>query len=349
MLDEKTAALAPDGQPFQLTTLQNLAGMRVCFMDWGATWLSCQLPVQDGIREVLLGCTSPEQYPQQNAYLGASIGRYANRIANATIRRGNDIFHLTANQGRNQLHGGPEGFHTRRWRMLSQDASQITYQLYSPDGDQGYPGQLNVQVCYRLTEHNALEISYRATAEKPCPVCLTNHAYFNLDGSPTDVRRHRLQLFADYYLPVNQTGIPNGDLAQVQNTGMDFRQPKTLEQDFLRDQDQIAVGGYDHAYLLHRVCGSSESPAANLWSSDGRVLMSVFTSAPALQLYSGNVLAGTPSREGGVYENCAGLALESEFLPDSPNHPNWPQPDCWLRPGNVYRSDTTYQFFFSNG
>ncbi|MCG8156843.1 galactose-1-epimerase [Brenneria goodwinii] len=346
MLNEKTAALAPDGQPFQLTTLQNLAGMRVSLMDWGATWLSCQLPVPgSGIREVLLGCASPEQYPQQQAYLGASIGRYANRIANAAIHHGDEVFHLIANQGEHQLHGGPEGFHTRRWRILNQDASQVTYQLNSPDGDQGFPGQLNVQVCYRLTEHNALEIEYQAVAEKPCPVCLTNHAYFNLDGSQTDSRKHQLQLFADYYLPVNSAGIPGDSLAPVKETGMDFRQPKSLAKDFLRDRDQIAVGGYDHAYLLHRTCGSSESPAANLWSSDGRVMMSVFTSAPALQLYSGNFLAGTPSREGGAYENYAGIALESEFLPDSPNHPDWPQPDCWLKPGKVYRSDTTYQFF----
>ncbi|MDX5627829.1 MULTISPECIES: galactose-1-epimerase [unclassified Brenneria] len=346
MLNEKSAAPAPDGQPFQLTTLQNQAGMRVRLMDWGATWLSCELPLADGeVREVLLGCASPEQYPQQQAYLGASIGRYANRIANATIRRGDEVFHLTANQGEHQLHGGLEGFHARRWRILSQDASQVTYQLHSADGDQGFPGQLSVQACYRLTEQNALEIEYQAVAEKHCPVCLTNHAYFNLDGSPADVRQHRLQLFADDYLPVNSDGIPIAGLAEVNGTGMDFRQPKTLGKDFLRDQDQIAVGGYDHAYLLHRTCGSGASPAANLWSSDGRVLMSVFTSAPALQLYSGNFLAGTPSRGDRAYENYAGVALESEFLPDSPNHPEWPQPDCWLKPGKVYRSETTYQFF----
>ncbi|KMK83702.1 galactose-1-epimerase [Pectobacterium brasiliense] len=345
MLNESLSTLAPDGQPFQLTTLQNQAGMRVRLMDWGATWLSCELPLPEGeVREVLLGCASPEQYPRQSAYLGASIGRYANRIAKATFSRETETFHLVPNQNEHQLHGGPEGFHARRWRIASQDATQVTYQLHSPDGDQGYPGHLNVQVTYALTEHNSLEISYQATVEKACPVCLTNHAYFNLDGDLTDVRKHQLQLFADYYLPVNSSGIPNADLTPVNATGMDFRQPKTLEEDFLRDSDQMAVGGYDHAYLLHRTCGSSESPAANLWSSDGRVLMSVFTSAPALQLYSGNFLAGTPSRDGGQYENYAGVALESEFLPDSPNHPDWPQPDCWLKPGKVYRSDTTYQF-----
>lgn len=346
MLNEKTTERAPDGQPFTLTTLQNRAGMRVVFMDWGATWLSCQIPLPEGeVREVLLGCATPADYPRQSAYLGASIGRYANRIALARLQHNGSEIALTANQGKHQLHGGPDGFHARRWRIVQQDSSQVTYQLTSPDGDQGYPGQLTAQVRYLLTEQNALEIEYSAAVEKPCPVCLTNHAYFNLDGDVSDVRQHKLQLFADHYLPVDNDGIPCGELAVVSRTGMDFRQAKTLQQDFLRDDVQKAVSGYDHAYLLHRTCGSSESPAANLWSADEKVMMSVFTSAPALQLYSGNFLAGTPARDGDSYDNFAGVALESEFLPDSPNHPDWPQPDCWLKPGKQYRSLTTYQFF----
>ncbi|WP_315707987.1 galactose-1-epimerase [Brenneria uluponensis] len=346
MLNEAESAMAPDGQPFQLTVLQNRAGMRVCVMDWGATWLSCLLPLASGeIRDVLLGC-APEQYPQQNAYLGASVGRYANRIANATIGQGSDIIPLVANQGSHQLHGGPEGFHTRRWQTLHKDNNQVSYQLNSPDGDQGFPGNLNVQVSYHLTEKNALEIEYRAVVEKHCPVCMTNHAYFNLDDHNMDVRKHKLQLFADYFLPVNSEGIPGNELRQVNGSSMDFRQPKTLFKDFLSDEDQKAVGGYDHAFLLHRTCGSTESPAANLWSSDGQIQMCVYTSAPALQVYSGNFLGGTPNREGGRYENYGGIALESEFLPDSPNHFDWPQPDCWLKPGKLYRSLTVYEFLY---
>lgn len=346
MQNEKTSPPAPDGRPFELSTLRNQAGMSVVLMDWGATWLSCQVPLPGGARrEVLLGCAAPADYPRQSAYLGASIGRYANRIAHATIRHDGQTFPLTANQGAHQLHGGPAGFHARRWRIVRQDAEQITYQLVSADGDQGYPGNLEAQVRYRLTEHNALEIEYSAIVDRPCPVCLTNHAYFNLDGGLTDVRRHKLQLFANRYLPVAADGIPYSELASVERSGMDFRQPKTLQQDFLRDEDQQAVGGYDHAYLLHRTGGSGENPVANLWSADERVMMSIFTSAPALQLYSGNFLAGTPERAGGSYTNYAGVALESEFLPDSPNHPDWPQPDCWLTPGKHYRSLTAYQFF----
>ncbi|ANS41773.1 galactose-1-epimerase [Serratia inhibens] len=338
--------LAPDGQPYQLTRLQNAGGMTITLMDWGATWLSAVLPLKSGeTRELLLGCRTPADYQRQAAYLGATVGRYANRIAYASLLVGNKPHPLLANQGEHQLHGGPEGFNARRWRIVQQDTQQVSYALHSPDGDQGFPGNLDVQVNYRLTADNRLEISYQARTDRACPVNLTNHAYFNLDGAGTDARRQRLQLFADLYLPVDSEGIPNAELTPVEGSGMDFRHPKTLLQDFLRDRDQQRVKGYDHAYLLHRTCGALDCPAAHLWSADGQVQMSVFTSAPALQLYSGNYLDGTPARDGGNYASYAGVALESEFLPDSPHHPEWPQPDCWLKPGQQYQSATHYQFY----
>lgn len=337
--------LAPDGQPFILTTLHNPRGMTVTLMDWGATWLSAQLPVDSHQhREVLLGCATPAHYPQQNAYLGATVGRYANRIANASLAIAGKSHDLVANQGEHQLHGGPEGFHARRWQCIHQDAQQVVYQLHSADGDQGFPGNLAVSVSYRLTDDHRLEISYQAQTDRPCPVNLTNHAYFNLDGAGQDARMQKLQLFADRYLPVDEEGIPCSPLTDVSGSGMDFRQPKSIMQDLLRDRDQQRVKGYDHAYLLHRRCHTMENPAAHLWSADGLVKMSVFTDAPALQLYSGNFLGGVPARDGGHYNSYAGIALESEFLPDSPHHPEWPQPDCWLQPGQTYRSTTHYQF-----
>lgn len=337
---------APDGQPFNLHTLHNAHGMSVTLMDWGATWLSALLPLAGGeTRELLLGCESTSLYPQQEAYLGATVGRYANRIAHARIMVDGQPRQLAANQGAHQLHGGPQGFNARRWACLEADASHVRYQLDSPDGDQGFPGNLSVTVTYRLTDDNRLEIEYGGTVDRACPVNLTNHAYFNLDGEGADVRQHRLQLFADRFLPVDSEGIPSADLTEVDGSGMDFRQPKTLAQDFLKDRDQQRVKGYDHAYLLRRTSGALDTAAAHLWSSDGKVKMSFFTSAPALQLYSGNFLNGVPNRSGGTYANYTGVALESEFLPDSPNHPAWPQPDCWLAPGKSYRSTTVYQFF----
>jgi len=340
-----SSSIAPDGQTFILTTLRNAGGMTVTLMDWGATWLSAVLPLKSGEkRELLLGCKTPADYLHQRAYLGATVGRYANRIADASLLIDGKPHPLAANQGEHQLHGGPEGFHARRWQIAAQNEQQVVYQLYSADGDQGFPGNLYVTLTYRLTADNRLEIGYQAQVDRACPVNLTNHAYFNLDGTGHDARQQRLQLFADRYLPVDSEGIPSADLTEVAGTGMDFRQPKTLLQDFLRDRDQQRVKGYDHAYLLYRTCSALENPAARLWSADGKVELTVFTSAPALQLYSGNYLAGTPARDGGTYASYAGVALESEFLPDSPNHPEWPQPSCWLQPGQRYQSATHYQF-----
>lgn len=339
-----TTTVAPDGQPFNLTTLHNAAGMTVTLMDWGATWLSAVLPLKSGEqREVLLGCQTPQDYLHQGAYLGATVGRYANRIAHASLQIDGRPQPLIANQGQHQLHGGPNGFHARRWQIVTQDEQQVIYQLHSPDGDQGFPGNLDVTLTYRLTADHRLEIEYQAQTDRACPVNLTNHAYFNLDGAGHDARQQRLQIFADSYLPVDSDGIPCADLTAVAGSGMDFRQPKTLQQDLLRDRCQQRVKGYDHAYLLHETCNGLASPAAHLWSADGKVGMTVYTSAPALQLYSGNYLSGTPARDGGTYQNYAGIALESEFLPDSPNHPEWPQPSCWLQPGQRYQSATHYQ------
>ncbi|WP_024552447.1 galactose-1-epimerase [Franconibacter helveticus 513] len=341
---KETPQLAPDGQPYRLSTLRNSAGMVVTLMDWGATLLSARVPMNDGtVRETLLGCASPEIYPQQDAFLGASIGRYANRIANATFQLDGQSVSLLPSQGENQLHGGPEGFDKRRWRIVRQNEHEVLYSLDSADGDQGFPGELRATAHFRLTDENALCIEYRARVNKPCPVNLTNHAYFNLDGAQDDVREHRLQLFADHYLPVDAQGIPRSGLKAVDGTSFDFRQPKKIAADFLADEDQQLVKGYDHAFLL-QAQGDASQPAAQVWSSDDKLQMSVYTTAPALQVYTGNFLTGVPAREQGNYQPYQGLALESEFLPDSPNHPEWPQPSCILQPGEDYLSVTEYHF-----
>lgn len=340
----ETPALATDGQPYRLITLRNANGVVVTLMDWGATLLSARIPMKDGsVREALLGCASPEQYTEQAAFLGASIGRYANRIANSRYTLDGQTVELAPSQGKNQLHGGPEGFDKRRWAIASQNPTEAVFTLTSPDGDQGYPGELQATAIYRLTEDNRISIEYRATVDKTCPVNLTNHVYFNLDGDQTDVRNHKLQLLADAYLPVDESGIPRDGLKDVVNTSFDFREPKTVAQDFLSDDDQKKVKGYDHAFLL-QAKGDATQPVGYVWSQDEKLQMTVYTSAPAIQFYSGNYLDGTLSRSPQPYAAWQGLALESEFLPDSPNHPEWPQPDCMLRPGEEYVSLTEYQF-----
>ncbi|MFW0765284.1 galactose-1-epimerase [Trabulsiella odontotermitis] len=343
MLNE-TPVLAPDGQPFRLLTLRNRAGMIVTLMDWGATLLSARIPLSDGsVREALLGCASPEQYPEQAAFLGASVGRYANRIADSRYTLNDETIELVPSQGVNQLHGGPDGFDKRRWQILSQNDEEVLLTLASDDGDQGYPGNLTALARYRLTDDCRISIEYRATVDKACPVNLTNHVYFNLDGVQGDVRQHKLQILADDYLPVDEMGIPREGLKSVADTSFDFRTPKRIAQDFLSDDDQKKVKGYDHAFLL-QAKGNVREPVARVWSQDEKLQLAVYTTAPALQFYSGNFLGGTPSREAEPYSDWQGLALESEFLPDSPNHPEWPQPDCILLPGEEYISLTEYQF-----
>ncbi|NIG74538.1 galactose-1-epimerase [Klebsiella sp. Ap-873] len=341
---KETPQLAPDGQPFRLTTLRNSAGMVVTLMDWGATLLSSRVPLKGGgVRETLLGCASPEHYLQQSAFMGATVGRYANRIAGGKLTVGGEMLQLEINQGENQLHGGPEGFDKRRWRIAVQNEQAVTYELDSCDGDQGFPGKLHATARYALTEDNRISIELRAVVDKPCPVNLTNHAYFNLDSTQGDVRQHKLQLLADSYLPVDASGLPSGDLKEVAGTSFDFREPKTLVQDFMADNDQRLTKGYDHAFLL-QAKGDLSQPVARVWSADGALEMKVFTTAPTLQFYSGNYLAGTPARDSANYSDWNGLALESGFLPDSPNHPEWPQPECWLKPDETYLSITEYQF-----
>jgi aldose 1-epimerase len=335
--------LCPDGQPPRLIELAHPSGVRLTLMDWGATWLSCEVTAAGAPREVLLGCGDLADYFRQTAYLGATVGRYANRIGKARFARDGKVYALAPTQGGNQLHGGPQGFDKRRWRIVEQSAEHVLLAIDSPDGDQGFPGNLEATVCYRLQDGARIAMEYAAKVDAPCPVNLTNHAYFNLDGAPTDVRGHTLQIRAQHYLPIDDGLIPLGGLAEVAGTSFDFTQAKTVARDFLADAQQRIAAGYDHAYLLDDDCRDCARAAATLVSGDGALAMDLYTSKPALQFYSGNHLAGIPAREG-VYAANQGLALETQFLPDSPNHPEWPQGDCWLLPGQAYRQTTVLAF-----
>ena len=336
--------LCPDGQPPRLIELAHASGVRMTLMDWGGTWLSCRVTVGETEREVLLGCAQLADYFTQTAYLGATVGRYANRIGHAQFARDGRVFHLLPTQGGHQLHGGPDGFNCRRWRILEQGNEHVVLGIESADGDQGFPGNLAATVCYRLQADARVSMEYTATVDAPCPVNLTNHAYFNLDGGATDIRQHGLQINAHQYLPIDAELIPLGDLSPVAGSSFDFTNAKLISRDFLTDAQQQLAKGYDHAYLLDPECRELAKVAATTVSSDGRLAMDLYTTKPALQFYSGNFLAGVPARDGGSYLANQGLALETQFLPDSPNHPEWPQPDCWVHPGEVYRHTTVLAF-----
>ena len=209
-----TATQAYDGQSAQLVTLSNVHGMEVTFMDIGATWLSCILPVKGNRREVLLGVNSMENFDKQASYLGATVGRYANRIANGRFKIDGKTYKLETNQAGNTLHGGPNGFDKRRWSITEQTEASVVFSLVSVDSDQGFPGKLNVSVRYELTEDNRVSIEYTATTDKATPVNLTNHAYFNLLGAEAghDCLSHIVSINASQFLPTNSVGIPLGNL-----------------------------------------------------------------------------------------------------------------------------------------
>ncbi|MBV7298658.1 galactose-1-epimerase [Enterovibrio paralichthyis] len=337
---------ACDGKPATLVCLTNTKGMEVVLMDIGATWLSCQVPLgENDHREVLLGVSNMADFQAQKSYMGVTVGRYANRIAKGLFSLDGETYQVAVNQAGNCLHGGNEGFDKRRWKISAQSSSSVSFSLVSPDGDQGFPGELSVLVTYTLDDDNGLTIDYKATTDKATPVNLTNHAYFNLQGADSgeDCLSHHLTLTADGYVPTTEYGIPLGELASVDDTAFDFRAGKTLRQDLLTDHQQKAAKGYDHSYLFD--CARDVSaPVATVLSPDAKLSLVVYTDKPAVQLYTGNWLSGTPNREGGEYRDYAGFALETQFLPDSPNHPEWPVASCILQPGKAYRFFTRYQF-----
>lgn len=317
-------------------------------MDIGATWLSCVVPLPDGtLREVLLSGPSPEIHLANNVYLGATIGRYANRIRDARIEHGGQRFALTPNAGsRHQLHGGPDGFNRRKWAIASRDSDRAIFTLDSADGDQGFPGALRVVLCLHLAGDGVIEMRVLARVSAPCPVTITNHAYFNLDARHDDARAQTLMLRAQRMLPVDDELIPLGHLLPVEATGFDFTRPRRVSSEWLQDEQQRSAGGYDHAWLLDERCaqGQLEHPALTLESADRRLAMDIATTLPSIQFYSGQALSAEIGRDGNPMPPYAGLALEPQFLPDSPNHPEWPQPSCWLLPGQAYQHTTRYRF-----
>lgn len=344
-MNANNAASTPD-DPLRVLELTGPDGLTLSLMNHGATWLSCRVPLADGSRrEVILGGPSPQAQRLGRAYLGATVGRYANRIAHATLQRHGHAIALTPNPGsRHQLHGGPDGFDRRRWDIAEQRPDAVTFRLNSPAGDQGFPGHLQVQVSYRLSEPGCIEMETVAEVDAPSPLAITNHAYFNLDAAQADARTQRLRVAAAHYMPVDAELIPFGPPAEVAGSSFDFRRAMVISSRWLADEQQRIAGGYDHAFLLDEACADAADAAAVLQSADGQLQLSVHTSLPALQVYSGQFLVGEIGRDGKPLAACAGVALEPGYLPDSPNHPEWPQPSCWLMPGVVSRQRIVYRF-----
>lgn len=345
LTDSIAQGKSADGKAAKVFVLKNAQGTQASFMDIGATWLSCRVPVEGGLREVMLGVNNMPDHLKQDAYFGATIGRYANRISKGRFQLGERRFRTSVNQGEHTLHGGKEGFDKRRWKVASHTDQKLVFTLESWDGEQGFPGHLLVKAIYELSADNTVSVTYEAATNKPCPVNLTNHAYFNLDGETANQNclSHELQIAASHYVPCDETGIPLGEFYPVDGTGFDFRQAKKLKADFMQDKQQRAVSGYDHAFILEG-CRSLEQPIAIATSSDKRVSLQVCTTKPAIHVYSGNFLAGLPNRLGSQYANQAGFALEAQFVADAPNHPEWTSQNAILEVGKTYHHKTDFKF-----
>lgn len=315
-------------------TLKAADGLSIAVTDAGAAWMSCLVPVNGSEREVLLGYQTPADYLTQPGYLGAIVGRYANRIAGAGFELDGRRIQLQANEGEHQLHGGAGGFHRKLWEVVSHSDDRLELALNSPDGDQGFPGELKVRAIYRVEPPLTVSIRLEATTSAPTLCNLSSHAYFNLDGDAADIRNHSLQIEADRYLPVRADLIPTGEQAQVAGTPFDFRMPQRIGEALEALKDKVPAS-HDHCWL-----GGN----ATLQSGDAALTLELRSNAPGLQFYAGEFLPRTPDREGRPYAAHAGLALEPQALPDSPHHPEWPQKNAVLRPGDTYRQTLTYRF-----
>lgn len=333
-------------------TLKNNNGIELRILDYGGIIVSLKVPDRTGqLDDVVLGFDSLADYQRASPYFGAIIGRYGNRIARGRFTLDGHAYTLATNNGPNHLHGGLKGFDKVVWDVSPlerQDSVGLVFRYTSPDGEEGYPGTLRTTVTYMLTEESELIFDYHATTDRPTPVNLTQHSYFNLAGDGrADVLGHVVTLNAHSFTPVDSTLIPTGEIRSVERTPFDFRTPATIGARIDQDDEQLRYGrGYDHNFVLNQ-SGDDRRAGATLAArvyepSSGRV-MEIYTTEPGLQFYSGNFLDGTLRGKNGVrYGRRSGFAMETQHFPDSPNRPQFPS--TILEPGREYRSRTVLRF-----
>ena len=347
-LDPQNFVNEYNGQPTALYTLTNANGMEVCITNFGGRIVSIMAPAKDGsFKDVVLGFDKVSDYfPENNASdFGASIGRYANRIAGGSFELDGTVYNLPKNDGENTLHGGPTGWQYQVYEVVEADASHLKLLRNSPDGDNNFPGNVKAYVTYTLTDQNAIDIWYEATSDKPTVINMTNHSYFNIDGDPTkNVLDDILYIKSSTTTSVGAGLIPTGEIVSLLDTPMDFNSPKRIGDDIdKREFEQIDLGnGYDHNWILD-TNGDITVPAASLTSPKTGIKLEVYTDEPGIQVYSGNFLDGSVTgKKGIVYNQRAGICLETQHYPDTPHHADWPS--VVLRPGEKYTSHCIFAF-----
>ncbi len=336
-----------EGRPVKLFTLTNAAGAEVRITEYGGIVVSIRVPDRDGrLGHVALGYDRLEDYVSDNPFFGTITGRYANRIAGGRFELDGETWQLAQNDGDNALHGGVKGFDKVIWDGVALESGDgVAFTYVSPDGDEGYPGELTTTVTYRWADDNALHIDYEARTDKPTVVNLTNHSYFNLaDGGAGTVLDHHLTVNAARYTPADSASIPTGEIVSVAGTPFDFREPQTLGARIADDQPQlISSGGYDVNFVLDAP-GEGLALAAVAYDPTTGRAMDVLTDQPGVQLYTGNHFDGRHvGIDGARHQRHSALCLETQHFPDSPNQPAFPS--TVLRPGETYATTTVYRFY----
>lgn len=331
-----------EGREIVLFTMKNQNGMIATFTNLGCAIVSILVPDREGqMDDVVLGFDSGEEYASQSAFLGVVAGRHANRIGKGTFELNGKVYKLFINNLSNHLHGGKEGFDKKLWDYAVEDGKLI-FSYLSPDGEEGYPGNLKTKVLYSLTDDNAVEIEYDAVSDADTVINLTNHSYFNLAGHAAGhAIDQSLKIYADRYTECDHEVLPTGVIANVEGTPMDFRAVKRIGERIAADFEQLTFGeGYDHNWVLRKQDNELSLAAELLDEKSGR-LMQVYTTKPGIQFYSGNFLNAV-GKNGAVYNKRDGICLETQFFPNAMEHKHFPSPV--LRAGEHYSHKTIYEF-----
>ncbi len=348
MIEKRLFGLLPDGSQAFLYTLTNASGMRATITDYGAAVVSLLAPDNNGkFDDVVLGYDSLSGYINGQSYFGVIVGRYGNRIGKGKFKLDGKEYQLTINDGENHLHGGTHGLSKVLWSAepMQTDSSQsLKLTCTSPDGDEGYPGNVTVQVTYTLNNNNELVIEYSGTTDQTTILNPTHHSYFNLSGSASNtILNHQLQIQSDSMTPVDRGLITTGELVPVAGTPFDFRTLTGIGLHIKDQNEQLTLGlGYDHNWVLRNYTGKVREVGEVYDPVSGR-LLTMFTDQPGLQFYSGNFLDGSAvGKKGIAYQYRTGFCLEAQHYPDSPNKPQFPS--VVLKPGETYRQTTMYKF-----
>lgn len=348
MITQKSFGRLSNGSEVTLYTLTNQNETSVSIINYGAIVTHLCVKDRNGdMADIVLGYNSIEGYEKDSFYLGAIVGRYGNRIAKGQFELNGRKYQLTINDGPNHLHGGKKAFHNSLWKAEAKETeagSAVILSLSSSDGEEGYPGNIQIMVTYTLTEADELKIDYSADTDAPTIINPTHHSYFNLsgDGSQT-ILDHELTIFAERFTPADNTAIPTGELRAVKNSPMDFTHATAIGERIEADDEQIKFGGgYDHNWVIDQYNGSVRKAASVFDPKSGRV-MDVFTDQAGMQFYSGNYLNGKAvGKDGKTLNKRTGLCLETQNFPDAPNKPGFPS--AVLEPGTTYKQTTIYQF-----